>query len=378
MGDANQPLDWNPTPPWEGVARTSLTVPESQAEITDPDEVVGSLAVGKLALIPAVRLPPVLQPKRASSERLRAGYAECLAVARQQARNFYYSFLVLPKAQRLAMCALYTFLRRTDDLGDDDQPLEQRRAALLGWRERLDSLLAGEAPRADWWLAFHDTIIRHEISPAHLHAVLDGVISDLDVSRYENFAALYRYCYQVASAVGLACIQVWGVRDARAALPAEWCGIAFQLTNVLRDIVEDLRLGRIYLPRNELRAFGVDLDVIELGDSQRIPSVDPLVRDDTNTHFLEFMHYQIHRARDYYHRAEALFDFVPPAGRAVLQVMVRVYGGLLREIERQPLEVLRRRVSLSKWRKLGFVLEALPTRYLGRAARGSSWEQDCL
>ena len=286
-----------------------------------------------------------------NSALLRAAYTECQVTARRAARNFYYSFLVLPRRERLAMCALYTFMRLTDDLGDSEAPVAARRDALLEWRRKLDHVLAGGRPDANWWLALADTVQRYSVPPQTLHAVVDGVTSDLDTCRYETFAELYQYCYQVASVVGLACVRVWGTEDAQTDQLAEWCGVAFQLTNILRDLREDHERGRIYLPGEDLKRFGVTEE--ELGQST------------ASVAFLELMDFEIARARDYYQRCRPLFERLPPPGRAVLRVMVDVYGGLLEKIARRPDQVLRRRVSLSGVHKLALVARALPTRLFG-------------
>lgn len=287
-----------------------------------------------------------------SNRLLRVAYDQCSVLARKQARNFYYSFLVLPRPQRRAMCALYAFMRLTDDLGDNDAPREIRRQWLSDWRRTLDGAIAGTETEGTWWVALADTVARHGISRELLHAVIDGVESDLDVGRYETFADLYHYCYQVASVVGLSCIRIWGVRDRRARVPAEWCGVAFQLTNVLRDIAEDYRRGRIYLPAEDLRRFGVREE--DLGRAEATPE------------FLRFMRFQIQRNQDYYDRGGVLMEYLPPAGRAILRVMTDIYRGMLHKIEADPSIVLRQRVSLSSARKLLLSLRALPLRYLSR------------
>jgi phytoene synthase len=280
-------------------------------------------------------------------------YRDCQLVARRSAKNFYYSFLVLSADQRRAMCALYTFLRRLDDLGDSDEPVDDRRRALADWRLKLSAILGGALvdPNDRWWLALADTVERYGIPHGLLHAALDGVESDLDVTDYARFADLYRYCYRVASAVGLCCIRIWGAADRRADQFAEWCGIAFQLTNIIRDIAEDHARGRIYLPGEDLARFGVTRDDLV------VPS--PAV--------LELLHFEIARANDYYRRAAPLIHFLPPDGRAILSAMVRIYGGLLRRIERDPLAVLRRRVALSAMEKLAITLRALPHRFSRRS-----------
>lgn len=286
---------------------------------------------------------------------LSASYSQCREFARRTARNFYYSFLVLPRAKRRAMCALYAFLRRTDDIGDSARPVQERRRELDEWRRQLDAALAGRRPRDLWWLALRDTVDRYEIPPERLHEVVDGVASDLDTFRYATFDELYRYCYRVASAVGLACIRIWGARDPRAERYAEWCGIAFQLTNVLRDLVEDFGRGRIYLPQEDLAAFGVGENVF--------------VERTATPQFLDMMGFQIERARTYFELSLELAHYLPPSGRAVYCVMRGLYGGLLDAIARSPESVLTRRVSLSLGQKVGCVVRGLPVRYLGLSGR---------
>lgn len=280
---------------------------------------------------------------------LEADYAHCQRLARRTARNFYYAFLVLPRPQRMAMGALYAFFRLTDDIADAPGPEAERRSNLDRWRQRLDASLAGTPPCQPPWLALADTVRQYEIPPALLHAVVAGVGDDLTVSRYATFADLYHYCYQVASAVGLACLRVWGVHDRRAELPAEWCGIAFQLTNILRDVREDFARGRVYFPLEEIRRYGVR--EAELGDGRASEAV------------VKFLRFQVCRAQSYYDRAAALDAYLEPPARAVHSAMVRIYRGLLAQIERDPAVVLRRRVRLSVPRKLAILLSSFRLRF---------------
>lgn len=292
----------------------------------------------------------ITRPPAVSQAMIDSAYAACRRVARRTARNFYYSFLLLPPAQRRAMCALYTFMRLTDDLADSSGPAQEAKIALSAWRDRLDNALDGHPDRDLWWLALADTMERYEIRPEYLHAVIDGVESDLQTSGYATFSELYRYCFRVASAVGLACLRIWGVRDPDADLPAEWCGIAFQLTNILRDIHEDFERGRIYIPQEDLERFGVAED--ELGCYF------------ATSHFEQLMHFQIARANDYYERSTALKPYLPPSGRAMFWVMTGLYRGLLKKIEQDPTRVLRERVSLKPIHKFRLVLQAWPMRFL--------------
>ena len=279
---------------------------------------------------------------------LAAAFYDCTRLTRQTAGNFYYSFLVLPPIPRRAMCALYAFMRQTDDIADQDGDPELKRAALQEWRSTLRSVLAGDKPTSRWWWAFRQ--ITHDYHlPAQLYEdVIDGVACDTTPVRYQHFAELYSYCYRVASAVGLLCIRLWGCRSPQADIYAEWTGIAFQLTNILRDLAEDRREGRVYVPADELQRFGLN----------DVPTEGPASHE-----FLSFMEFQIDRARDYYRRAEPLVEYLPGPGRAVLGAMTKLYRGLLEEIAADPSRVLRERVSLSKPRKLWTVLRYYPVRW---------------
>src|SRR5262245_45860422 len=168
---------------------------------------------------------------------LRRSYTYCERLARREAGNFYHAFRVLPAPQRRAMCALYAFLRVADDLSDAPGDPESKRQPLAEWRRGLDEALHGKYSHA-LHPAFHHTVETYAIPREHLEAVLDGVEMDLAPVSYATFDDLKLYCYRVASAVGLACIHVWGFDDARARVYAEHAGIAFQLTNILRDLGE--------------------------------------------------------------------------------------------------------------------------------------------
>jgi phytoene synthase len=269
---------------------------------------------------------------------LAASYVECQRLARRTARNFYYSFLVLPRAKRRAMCALYAFLRHTDDLGDSDEPVEARRAALASWRDALRAALAGEF-RSPLLPALADSMARFRIPPRYLHDAIDGVESDLDERRFETFEELAEYCHRVASAVGLACVHIWGFRSEEAFEPARSCGIAFQLTNILRDLPEDSARGRVYLPQEDLRRFAY--------------SDEDLARGTCSESFRALMRFEIGRAEEYYRQAAALPQWLTPEGRAALGAMTGIYRGLLDEIKRRDGDVFAQRVRLSSWRKAG-------------------------
>ena len=275
-------------------------------------------------------------------------YSYCEHLARREAANFYHAFRILPRAQRQAMCALYAFLRLTDDLSDAPGPAEAKRGPLADWRRRLDAALAGRYSHR-LHAALHDAVQAHGIPGEYLDAVLDGVEMDLEPVEYATFTDLYRYCYRVASAVGLACIHVWGFADHRAKAYAESAGIGFQLTNILRDLGEDAARGRVYLPHEDLERFGY--------------APARLGRGEQDERFQALMRFQVERARGYYDAAQPLATLLAPPGRAVFLVMARTYRGLLDAIERRGYDVFSRRVRLSTGHKLWLVARALPVRW---------------
>jgi phytoene synthase len=278
---------------------------------------------------------------------LAASYAYCVRLARREAANFYHAFRVLPGRQRRAMCALYAFLRVADDLSDGPGSPADKRGALATWRNQFARALDGNYSHP-LHAALHDTIRSHGIPSAYLGAVLDGVEMDLVQDSYATFAELYGYCYRVASAVGIACIHIWGCADTRAEAYAESAGVAFQLTNILRDLREDAARGRIYLPREDLLRFGYEREQLHRGE-----------RD---SRFRALMRFEVERARRYYDAARPLSALLPPPGRAVYQIMMRTYSSLLDAIERRDYDVFSHRISLSGWRKLRLVMQAVPIR----------------
>jgi phytoene synthase len=275
-------------------------------------------------------------------------YAVCERLARREAGNFYHAFRLLPSDQRLAMCALYSFMRLTDDIADGCGDVEERRGQLTQWRRRLHEALDGEDSHPIH-PALRHTVRTYSIPVRYLEEVVDGVEMDLDTTRYATFRELYRYCYHVASAVGLACIHIWGFQGDTALAQAEAAGIAFQLTNILRDLGEDADRSRIYLPQEDLARFGY-------GERD----LNARLRNDA---FRALMRFEADRARDYYEAAEPLVEALRPAGRAVFLVMLRTYRGLLEAIVRRDYDVFSGRVRLSKLRKLWLAARALPIRW---------------
>ncbi len=269
-------------------------------------------------------------------------YAYCVRVARSRAKNFYYSFVLLSKPQRRAMCAIYAFMRYCDDLSDDPGA---NRAAIERWRIEMDDALEGRFSGHPMWPAFHHTVRRFGIPHDYFRAMIDGVLGDLEPRTFETFDQLYRYCYQVASVVGLTILHIFGF-DTRTALPlAEKCGVAFQLTNILRDIREDAELGRIYLPAEDLRSFGVTPDDLRAGKR--------------NEEFLRLMRFEAARARKYYDESAPLLDLIHPRSRPSLWALIAIYSRLLERIEATNYDVFRRRVRLSLMEKGWIVARAM-------------------
>ena len=269
-------------------------------------------------------------------------YRYCRQVARTRAKNFYYSFLLLSAQQRKAMCAIYAFMRYCDDLSDEPGAT---RGAIDRWRAEMEDALEGRFSGQPLWPAFHHTVRRFGIPHRYFREMIDGVASDLEPRRFQTFDQLYRYCYQVASVVGLTIIHIFGF-DTRSALPlAEKCGVAFQLTNILRDIREDAGNGRVYLPLEDLARFGVTEADLRAGN-----------RSDA---FLQLMRFEAARARGYYSEAAPLLDLIHPRSRPSLWALVSIYSGLLDRIERTNYDVFTRRVRLSSLEKSWIVVRAL-------------------
>jgi len=269
-------------------------------------------------------------------------YRYCRAVARSRAKNFYYSFLLLSRQQRLAMCAIYAFMRYCDDLSDEPGA---NRVAIERWRGELENALEGRFSAHPVWPAFHHTVSRFGIPHQYFRDMIDGVASDLEPRRFADFDQLYRYCYQVASVVGLAIIHIFGF-DTRSAPPlAEKCGVAFQLTNILRDIREDAGNGRVYLPAEDLERFGVKESELRAGN-----------RSDRLLRLLEF---EAARAREYYDEAMPLLDLVHPRSRPSLWALITIYSRLLERIRQKNYDVFSSRVRLSALEKSWIVVRAL-------------------
>jgi 15-cis-phytoene synthase len=288
---------------------------------------------------------------------LRASYRwarECTQASRS---NFYYSLLALPRPLFRDMCALYAFMRVSDDLGDDSRfSILERSASLSQWRLDVDQALDGSDFRHPVLPALADVVGRHRIPRESLFAVIDGVQMDLEGAGFESFEELSDYCYHVAGAVGLCCLHIWGFESSEALELAVDCGRAFQLTNILRDLAEDARMGRCYLPREDLRRFGLtEADL-------RTTRIDP--------RFRELMAFQAARARADFARARRLIPLCHPPGRPILDAMIRTYAALLDAIESQGYDVFSHRVALGHWKKMAIASTAVLRHHTRRWLRG--------
>jgi phytoene synthase len=280
----------------------------------------------------------------------------CRAISRREAKNFYYAFIALPTARRNAICAVYAFMRRADDLADDESlAREERRHGLDAWLAEWHAASKGAATADPVFIALRDATDRFGIPLSLLDELVAGVTMDLDHAAagdpdtYATFADLYRYCYLVASVVGLVCIRIFGYSDARAEKLAEETGIAFQLTNILRDVAEDAARNRVYLPLEDLAAHGVSLDSV----LHRKAGEPPTANERTLLAGIA------ERAENYYSSAEALMPYINAESRPALRVLVNIYHALLKRIERADYDVFSHRASVPMGKKLAILVAGL-------------------
>ncbi len=272
---------------------------------------------------------------------LESSYAWCEQVARKQAKNFYYSFLLLSRERRRAMCAIYAFMRYCDDLSDDEG-IADRAAAIARWRDDLSRALEGRLGDHPVWPALTDTVARFKIPHEYFFEMIEGVSSDLEPRRIQTFDELYDYCYHVASVVGLTIIHIFGFQSPEALLLAEKCGIAFQLTNILRDVREDGEKQRVYLPAEDFKRFQVSPDSFEPRDR-----------------FLELMAFEAERARSYYRESAPLIGLIDPASRSSLKALIGIYSRLLDHIVASNYDVLARRIRVPTWEKFSVLARSV-------------------
>jgi phytoene synthase len=287
---------------------------------------------------------------------LASAYAVCRAIARREAKNFYYAFIALPEPRRNAICAIYAFMRQADDLADDDSlPRDERRRRLAEWQANWRAVCQTGDSSDPVFLAARDTVKRWAIPLSLLDEVVAGVTMDLERSvadapdTYATFAYLYRYCYLVASVVGLVSIRIFGYNDPRAEKLAEETGIALQLTNILRDVAEDASRNRVYLPLEDLAAHHVSLDSL----LHRAPQAPPTTNERALLEAIAL------RAEMYYQSAEELLPLIDRESRPALWVLVSIYHGLLKRIERADYDVFSRRASVPMLQKFGTLVMGL-------------------
>ena len=292
---------------------------------------------------------PVPIPWSPAPPQLVMAYSVCKGITRQNAKNFYYGFLVLPRRKREALCAVYAFMRRCDDITDDPKlSLPERRQQLDTWLDALHRAQQGHPTDDAILLALTDAQRRYAIPAGLLDELAHGTAMDVEETeamrasgltvQYKTFEDLRLYCYRVASVVGLVCIHIFGYRDPAAEPLAERCGLAFQLTNIIRDVKEDASLGRVYLPEEDLAKFGLSVsDILNSPDPARLRPVLALEAD---------------RARDFYASGDELIGYVAEDSQPALWVLTNIYRSLLAKIALKQYDVFTAKVALSTWEKL--------------------------
>jgi phytoene synthase len=289
---------------------------------------------------------------------LTMAYSVCRGITRSNAKNFYYAFLVLPKRKRESLCAVYAFMRRCDDIADDAAlSVDDRRYKLDVWLDALHRVQQGEPSDDPILLALTDTQRKYTIPAGLLDELAMGTAMDLDPEasgsehripsgasvpelavQYQTFDDLKLYCYRVASVVGLVCIHIFGYRDPAAEALAERCGLAFQLTNIIRDVKEDAAMGRVYLPEEDLAKFG--LSAGELLSAPDLARFRPLLAMEAD------------RAREYYQAGDQLNSYISEDSQPALWVLVNIYRKLLEKIAERRYDVFSGKVSLTVSEKL--------------------------
>ena len=267
---------------------------------------------------------------------LEIAYSHCQRVAKENARNFYYTFRPLPAVKRRAIYAVYAYCRLCDDIADGEFPVEDK---MRGFAEVRHNLYGGEVSgeHATMYRALHDAAHRFEIPYPLLDEILQGVEMDMVKTRFADFEELREYCYKVASVVGLVCIRIFGFDSPKAEEYAVEMGLAMQLTNILRDVKEDAERGRIYIPQDEMARFGY--------------TEAELMGGAVTDGFRALMAHQTERARGYYESSRRLFPLISADARACPKLMHATYGGILERIERAEYDVFERRIGLGRGAK---------------------------
>ena len=277
--------------------------------------------------------PPTTNP----ALNLESAYDICRNITRKEAKNFYYAFLTLPATKRRAIYAAYAFCRHCDDSVDEAVSTNAKLKALTELQTNLDLTYSGNAS-SPVYVALADVAQRYAIPQDYFKEIIIGVKSDLVKDRFQNFEELKGYCYSVASVVGLICLHIFGYEDDTAKEYAVDLGLAMQLTNIIRDVREDLDMGRVYLPQDELVQFGYTEEDLKNG-----------VRNEA---FVELMQFQSQRARKYFEQGFKLLPYLSRRSRACPAVLGALYSNVLDRIEASDYDVLESRVALSAPQKV--------------------------
>lgn len=261
----------------------------------------------------------------------------CQQKTAQSGSSFYYSFLFLTPDRRRAITALYAFCREVDDTVDECTDVSIARTKLIWWRKEVATMTSG-TPTHPVTKALQPHLSVYDLDIEHLIAIIDGMEMDLDQNRYLDFIGLQKYCWHVASVVGILSAKIFGVTNPQTLQYAEKLGLAFQLTNIIRDVGEDARKGRIYLPVNELQQFNVTAaDILNARHSDN---------------FEKLMQFQAARAQKLYDEAFALLPKEDRRAQRPGLIMAAIYRAVLNEVERDGFHVLNQRISLTPIRKL--------------------------
>ena len=294
-------------------------------------------------------------------------YATCRAIAKREAKNFYYAFVALPAPRRNAICAIYAFMRQADDISDDESiSREERRIRLDRWLAAWRAACQFGRSADPVFTAVLDATQRFSIPLGLLDELVAGTTMDLKPASahapdtYATFAELYQYCYLVASVVGLVCIHIFGYQDPRAEKLAEETGVAFQLTNILRDVAEDAARNRVYLPLEDLADHHVTLDALLHHPASSPPTAAERA----------LLAVTARRAEDFYASARKLLPLIDRESRPALWVLVSIYHELLVRIRRADYDVFTRRASVPTVRKLGILFVGLARTMLARLLPG--------
>ena len=289
-----------------------------------------------------------------TASQLAVAYSVCRSITRRAAKNFYYAFLVLPCPKRQALCAVYAFMRKCDDIADDRiLPQAERRQKLEVWLDAFHRVDAGQPTDDPILLALADAQRRYGIRVGLLDQLAYGTAMDVEkpeahessgaeagesnislTPQYKTLSDLELYCYRVASVVGLVCIRIFGYRDPRAEQLAERCGLAFQLTNIIRDVKEDAAMGRVYLPEEDLAKFGVSASELLTASAEDSARYSPLLAMEAD------------RAREYYRSGEELIPFVDEDSQPALWVLITIYRRLLERIAERQFNVFSEKITV--------------------------------